>query len=130
MNAQAAAALVTVAILAGSGTLFSQDDRTIYGAGANSCAQWTKERAEGAAWLVPAQWLLGYVSAINRYSRTPPARIEARDMALRIDAYCEVRPDDDVSDAAEELVEYLLSGSSPDVAPTFGSPPRDDPANR
>lgn len=107
--------LVITAIAAGSvglssqddRTLTGQDDRTIYGAGTNSCAQWMEAR-KTQAWFTAGQWVLGFVSAANYYSKTPPARSDARSMAKWVDDYCRDRSESDLAEAAQELTEALL----------------------
>ena len=114
MKAHTAIVIATVVVLGGSVALSSQDDRRVYGAGTSSCAQWTEARAIDAdAWFVTGQWVLGFVSAVNQYSKTVPAQVEARLMARQVDGYCRTYPEDDVSDAARALVEYLLSDTQP-----------------
>jgi hypothetical protein len=100
--------LVAAAVLAASVGLIGQDDRTIYGAGTNTCAQWTQARDAGENWFTAGQWILGFVSAANQYAKVPPARSDARWMARWVDDYCREHADHDVADAAHELVEALL----------------------
>ena len=87
-------------------------DRTMYGAGTNSCTQWTEAR-RGDSWFTAGQWVLGFVSAANQYSTVPPAKAEARDMARWVDDYCREHAESDVADAGKGLVELLLAGQQP-----------------
>ena len=103
------AAAVSIAIFGWTVGVSSQSDRTVYGAGTSSCAEWTEAR-QGERWFGTGQWVLGFVSAVNQYSKETPTQTDARSMASRVDAYCRAHPEDDISDAARELVEYLLSG--------------------
>lgn len=108
--------VMLAAIAAGTGQGFSQAGgeagRTIYGAGNNSCAQWTAAR-DRDTWMGAGQWLLGFVSASAMYSKTPPAKAEARAMASWVDQFCLSHSGSDLSDAARELVELLISGKQP-----------------
>ncbi len=88
------------------------EGRTIYGAGTNTCAQWTDARDKDT-WLSAGQWLLGFVSASAMYSKTPPSRTDARAIANWVDTYCLSHSGSDLSDAARELVELLISGKQP-----------------
>jgi hypothetical protein len=108
MSRQVVLVMVAVAVLAESVALVGQDDRTIYGAGTNSCAQWTKTRDGGEGWFTAGQWILGFVSAANQYAKVPPARSDARWMARWVDDYCRDHADQDLAEAAHELVEALL----------------------
>lgn len=108
MPRQFVLAIVAAAVLAGSVALLGQDDRTIYGAGTNTCAQWSQARDGGDGWFTAGQWILGFVSAANQYARIPPARSDARWMARWVDDYCREHADHDVAEAAHELVEALL----------------------
>jgi hypothetical protein len=114
MKAKAAVVAAAVALLGGSVALSSQDNRRVYGAGTSPCAQWTEARdADADSWFVQGQWILGYVSAVNQFSKATPAQVEASAMARQVDAYCRTYPQDDISDAARALVELLLSDSQP-----------------
>jgi hypothetical protein len=114
MRAKAAAVLAAVALLCGSVALSSQDSRRVYGAGTTPCAQWTEARdADANSWFVMGQWILGYVSAVNQFSKETPAQVEASAMARQVDAYCRTYPQDDISDAARALVELLLTAAQP-----------------
>jgi hypothetical protein len=86
----------------------SDADRTIYGAGTNSCSHWTDAR-EGETWITSGQWILGFVSAANQFSKVPPAKTDARSLASWIDDYCYEHPMSDLAEAARELVEWLIS---------------------
>jgi hypothetical protein len=101
-----------LAIAAGSSGVSTQDNRTIYGAGTNTCSQWTESRT-GEGWFTAGQWVLGFVSAANRYSKTPPTKSDARSMARWVDDYCRDHADRDVADAAEALVEALMTAKLP-----------------
>jgi hypothetical protein len=114
MRAKTAVVVAAVALIGGSVAVSSQDDRRVYGAGTLPCTQWTKAReADTDSWSVMGQWILGYVSAVNQYSKVAPAQAEASAMARQVDAYCRTYPQDDVSDAARALVELLLSDAQP-----------------
>lgn len=105
--------LVTMlAIAAGSIGLSGQSDRTIYGAGTNSCAQWTESR-KSRAWFTSGQWVLGFVSAANTYSKTPPAKSDAQSMARWVDDYCRDHEASDLAEAAQQLTEALLTAKLP-----------------
>jgi hypothetical protein len=114
MKAHAAVVVFTAALLAGSAAVLSQDERKVYGAGTTPCARWTEWRTGNSSeWFVPGQWMLGFVSAVNQYSKAIPAQVDARSMAAQVDAYCRTYPEDDVSDATRALVEVLLSDPQP-----------------
>jgi hypothetical protein len=114
MRGHAAVVIVTVAVLGGTAALFSQGERKVYGAGTTSCSHWTESRAGGTnEWTVAGQWMLGFVSAVNQYSKAVPAQVDARAMAAQVDAYCRTYPEDDVSDATRALVEFLLAEPQP-----------------
>jgi hypothetical protein len=87
-------------------------DRTIYGAGTNSCSSWTEAR-EGDMWFTSGQWILGFVSAANQYSKVPPVKTDARSLASWVDDYCRENPMSDLADAARELVDRLVAGTAP-----------------
>jgi hypothetical protein len=103
--------LVAVALLVTIGgalrAFSNQDDRRIYGAGTNSCAEWTESR-KGDGWITAGQWMLGYVSAANQFSKAAPALSDARSMARWLDDYCVESPEHDLSDATRALVDFLL----------------------
>jgi hypothetical protein len=104
ITALLAAALV---VAVGSIHLTGQAGGTIYGAGTNTCASWTESR-KGDTWFTAGQWVLGYVSAVNQYAHTLPARTDSRTMANWVDDYCRENPDDDVAQAANALVDHLM----------------------
>jgi hypothetical protein len=100
--------LVCAGIAVGSLRLLSQGRGTIYGAGTNTCVSWTESRTN-QSWYTAGQWVLGFVSAVNHYAPAAPVKTDARAMADWIDKYCLQHPDDDVADAAAELVDFLLA---------------------
>lgn len=87
-------------------------DRTIYGAGTNSCGLWTDAR-EDDTWFTSGQWILGFISAANQYSKVAPAKTDARSLASWVDDYCREHPASDLAGAARELVERLVAGTYP-----------------
>jgi hypothetical protein len=106
-------ALVTVVTSVAAFTQAGRDDgRTIYGAGTNSCSLWSDAR-ERETWFTSGQWILGFVSAANQYSKVAPAKTDARSLASWVDDYCRERPMSDLADAARELVERLVNGTYP-----------------
>lgn len=108
--------IMSAVAVAGTRAGFSQaggeSGRNIYGAGNNSCAQWTDAR-DRDAWMGAGQWLLGFVSASVMYSKAPPAKTDARTIASWVDKYCLSHSGSDLSDTARELVELLISGKQP-----------------
>jgi hypothetical protein len=108
MNRRLVAIGAAATVFVGSLAASMQDDRRIYGAGTNSCGQWTEAR-KGDDWFTAGQWVLGFVSAANQYSKTPPGKSDSRSMASWVDDYCYTNPDHDLSDAAQGLVAFLLS---------------------
>ena len=106
-------ALVTVARSVAVFTQVGRDDeRTIYGAGTNSCGHWADAR-ERDTWLTSGQWILGFVSAANQYSKVAPAKADARSLASWVDDYCREHPTSALADAAGELVDRLVAGTYP-----------------
>ena len=95
-----------------TGNAAREAGRTIYGAGTNSCEQWTDARQRDT-WFTAGQWILGFVSAANQYSRIAPVKATARDMARWVDDYCSTNSTSDVAAAAEALVELLVNGRQP-----------------
>jgi hypothetical protein len=97
----------------GTVVVSSQGTRRIYGAGTNSCAHWTDSRQKNEGWVTSGQWLLGFVSAANVYASAPPSDTDSRAIASWMDSYCSTHADQDLSDAAQELVLFLMAGSRP-----------------
>lgn len=106
--------LAALVVVAASVTVFAQTrvdgDRTTYGAGTNSCGQWSEAR-EHDAWITSGQWILGFVSAANQYSKVAPTKTDARSLANWVDSYCAAHQTSDLADAARELVEGLVTGT-------------------
>ena len=108
--------VIILAVAAGSRAGLTQAGReagrAVYGAGNNTCIQWTDAR-DRDTWMNAGQWVLGFVSASALYSKAAPVKTDARSIASWMDEYCLAHTGSDVSDAARELVELLISGKQP-----------------
>ncbi|MQA30021.1 MAG: hypothetical protein GEU82_09310 [Luteitalea sp.] len=115
-NGRFAACVVSLLAAAGSVVAVAQTgreaNRTIYGAGTNSCSVWTEARQD-ERWFTSGQWILGFVSAANQYSKVPPTKTDARTVASWVDDYCYQHATSDLADAARELVDHMVAGTYP-----------------
>ena len=84
--------------------------RHIYGAGADSCEKWISTGKRDELFFARANWVLGYLTAVNRYARTPPKPTGADAVEIWLDNYCESHPLEDLDKAAAILVAELDTG--------------------
>ena len=77
-----------------------------YGAGISSCGQWSASRKSLSYgdWGLPAQWILGYVTAVNSYAGTPTRETDAEGIMAWTDTYCQTHPLESIGTAASALV--------------------------
>ena len=84
---------------------------TELGPGVKSCHRWMEERKlDGAAAWQYQQWLLGYVSAYNRWvitGRDVTAGQTADGLFEWIDGYCQKNPMTTFANATDALIEHL-----------------------
>jgi hypothetical protein len=82
----------------------------VHGPGASSCGTWTKDRRENN-WYSDSGWVLGFVSAFNRFSwSVTPDVAQSTDsdgINAWVDRYCELHPTSQISDATARLVTVL-----------------------
>ena len=87
---------------------------TELGPGVKSCRRWAEERmVDGAAAWQYQQWLLGYVTAYNRWivtGRDVTAGQTAQSLFRWIDDYCAENPRTTFANATDALIEYLNKG--------------------
>lgn len=84
---------------------------TELGPGVKSCVRWMEERQiDGAAAWQYQQWLLGYVSAYNRWivtGKDVTAGQTATGLFNWIDGYCRENPMTTFANATDALIEHL-----------------------
>jgi hypothetical protein len=97
-----------VAMRSLSGRLSQCDDEDVmtYGAGASSCAWWTKDRKHTSSYYLNMQWMLGYISAAGNC--VDLRKTDVTTIAAFIDNYCSEHPQSAISEAAFELVLSLM----------------------
>jgi hypothetical protein len=90
----------------------SANEAYILGPGAASCGLWTSDRqnATGSAAIVDASWVLGFISAYNRFV-SPTGNIQMtvdRDgLFALVDQYCAAHPLASVAEATDALIDEL-----------------------
>ncbi len=72
----------------------------VFGAGLNSCNQWTEDRKTND-WSGPVQWLLGYLSSTDISYYTKDGNNDA--FTAWIDNYCRAHPFQNLQNAADTL---------------------------
>ena len=80
----------------------------VIGEGVNSCGEWTSQRAGKTEFA--ATWVLGFVSAYNRYVPDVSSiakGTDAQGIWAWVDNYCAANPINDIDDAAGALVTFL-----------------------
>ena len=81
---------------------------TIQGVGIESCEAWLSERqADGAIAWYHEQWVLGYITAVNRWVHEESdvaVGIESAKLFEWIDEYCHRNPQENLSLATEALL--------------------------
>lgn len=91
---------------------------TTWGAGRGSCGTWTNPANPGMN-VQNRAWVLGFVSAFNRYGMTPSPNADiatgtdARGLLAWVDRYCREHPISSIAVAAEQLIDALSSRSRP-----------------
>jgi hypothetical protein len=92
----------------------ARDSFTIIGAGVESCGTWTAETHRSVGSLNHS-WLLGYVTAFNRYwlsiDKNVAQGTNAEGLIAWMDNYCQAHPLDNISKAADNLIDELLRTS-------------------
>ena len=77
-----------------------------YGHGTASCGSWTADR-KANRWLPVAEWVLGWVSAVNSYVRVPARETDFQAISAWVDDYCAAHPLAQLADAVDALVVEL-----------------------
>lgn len=111
----ARAFLLVVTLLAGaSATARAADPRgyyTVQGVGLESCEIWLGERrANGPTAWYHQQWVLGYITAFNRWAyngSNVAVNVGTDKLFAWLDEYCNHNPKQNLSTATEELVAKL-----------------------
>jgi hypothetical protein len=94
-------------------TVVAADYPTIIGVGLSSCGAWTAAK-NGQYPLQYQAWLLGYLSAANRYLGAGTDFLEKTDAAgafAWMDNYCQSHPLSMIETATKELAEELRQRS-------------------
>src|SRR5437660_1702779 len=84
----------------------------ILGAGGQSCGTWTAEQGGDARFLY-GQWLLGYISAFNRWYAVDLNILQGTDgngLIAWMNNYCATHPLDAIETAAVHLIGELSRG--------------------
>ena len=97
----------TQAVTAQTGRKF-----TILGHGASTCGQWTADqRLQNLSSNSDKAWLLGYITAFNRFGGEPVGNVSSgvdpEGMMAFMNNYCAAHPLDTIEDGANELVQEL-----------------------
>jgi hypothetical protein len=85
----------------------------VHGEGAVSCGAWAADRREGH-WYPESAWILGYLTAYNRYVWKKTDIAEGTDsdgIAAWMDGYCVAHPLDTIADGAQQLIVALIARS-------------------
>lgn len=77
----------------------------VYGAGNNSCREWTEGRAKTGSDLREFAWVQGFVTAAGITQQLK--KTDKPGIIAYIDRFCQVFPDDDISTAAITLAPEL-----------------------
>lgn len=102
------ALLAFIAYTASPLAFAEQKGAMIYGAGISSCGKWTRDKThDREAYYQNAQWVLGFLSALNKNDSVvgakPAKQIDADGRMAFIDQYCSKNPLDSISNAALSL---------------------------
>jgi hypothetical protein len=86
---------------------------TVLGAGNFSCGKWSNERrSQSVSGLSAAQWVLGYVSAANRFLLTHDGDVAKNTdnaaLLAWLDNYCSAHPLDNLNVASGRLILELI----------------------
>ncbi|MFI4934731.1 MAG: hypothetical protein ACHP7N_08955 [Caulobacterales bacterium] len=81
------------------------------GAGVGSCGVWTQDRATShGAWSEDLEWVLGYLSAYDRFvarNGMVAKHTDSAGVTAWLDTYCTAHPLDEMHRAADALVQDL-----------------------
>ncbi len=104
--------IVLVLVLASSARAqMRTEQHMVIGAGVDSCGTWNAERANQSRRNENAAWILGYVSAFNRYRLTRDGNvakgIDSNGLIGWIDAFCASHPLNMIETAGAGLIEEL-----------------------
>src|SRR5436305_589197 len=106
----ASSCVVALLVLLDSPAMSADVYPTIIGAGGNSCGTWTAEKHSRRR-LEYEGWIVGYFSAVNRYSPDTDGHFtrstDGRGLVAWIDTYCLAHPLDQIDTAAVALVREL-----------------------
>ena len=100
------AAIVALLVFSSEGRSQQPGQRTIYGAGADSCGTWLAER-KTSAWFQDGEWILGFLTAANRFANVPPRHTDSAAITVWVDNYCQANPLEDLVEAATALLTTL-----------------------
>ena len=105
--------LVAAALMAASSHAEMAGKYTVLGEGNTSCGSWLEQRKDSRAWKNEAAWMLGYLTAINRYvwrggsnimKDTDPEGIEKW-----MDLHCAANPLDNIKVSTDLLFNELAA---------------------
>jgi hypothetical protein len=95
-------------------------DYHILGAGTIDCAEWTKEAKQPVVKAQDQAWLLGYLTAFNRFGTDNTGDVmgkaSVKEALAWFDGYCADNPKDSVNKAAGALI-LELEGRKPPTPP-------------
>ena len=110
------AVVLTSVILTLSSSVAWSRHPYLLGSGNRPCGDWTTERRGKTDRSYEfAQWVLGYVTAVNIYVLQHDDDVtkgtDNEDLLAWVDNYCGAHPLDKIEDAAEELLKVLTKKS-------------------
>ena len=117
MSRRSVGAVLVLAMLVGQGVAApaamahkQEGGKTIlYGAGAQTCGQWTQDRSkDGFARQLEIAWIEGFVSGAEGVSSSRFSKSDAGGMTGYVDNYCSLHPLDKIAGAAIELTAELV----------------------
>jgi hypothetical protein len=106
------AVLVVVLIVFGPAAQASSTMASIWGVGHESCGTWIADGSNGAFRDKDVQWILGYVSAYNRFvlavdRDVTKGLVDGLGLIAWVDNYCTTHPLDQIEPAASRLIDEL-----------------------
>lgn len=89
---------------------------TVLGEGNTSCGSWLEQRRDAELWRNESAWVLGYLTAVNRYVWHGGPNI-MKDIAPEaierwMDAHCSASPLDNIKDSTDLLMNELSARQS------------------
>ena len=110
-------ALSLAVVLAGprcAAAMDAQGRYGVYGSGDLDCASWTREaRLSTSLALKDRAWVLGYISAYNRWvsnERSVLGSRQQREVMGWIDKFCKANPRETINGAVESLIFEIEAG--------------------